>query len=317
MRVVVMAAGAAAMACACATGPVPVSPTQAIQSAPPPCALLAFDGATGEVIPWSEVLDRVASTRAVFVGETHDDAAAHAVEHALVDSFLGANPGAAVSLEFLERDDQPATDKYLRGELTLEEFIDQTKSRDWAGKDSWIPWYQPMIDSAKRSHGRVIAANAPRKYVSRARTEGYEPLRSLPAEELVLFEIDGEITRDDDWKRLKELMTQMHQDRASAGEAGPSEPSDEAVDQIHRSQRMWDRTMGISAARAFASGSAVIHIVGGFHIGQRLGTAAQFAKACSPGKILLISLEPSGARTLEPAAASGADIVIHTHALRE
>lgn len=301
---------------ACATGANKVDPTKEIEMSPPPCAVFAFDGPTGQVISWREVLDRTAKAQVVFVGETHDDATAHLIEHALVDAFLAAHPHGAVSMEFLERDDQKATDEYLAGTISLDEFVDKTHSRDWAGKDSWIPWYQPMIDSARRSHGRVVAANAPRKYVSRARTEGYEVLKALPADEQALFEIDAAITRDDDWTRLKKLMSQMHRDRAASSGEGPTEPTDESIDQVHRSQRMWDRTMGTSAARAFQATGAVIHVVGGFHIEGRLGTAAQFSGAGGTKEFLVISLQPDDQPTLTPNDAAPADIVIHTKALR-
>ncbi len=297
--------------CACATKPA-LTPAQAIALAPTPLALVAFDGATGATIEWREVLDRVAAADAVFVGENHDDATAHAVEHALVDAFFASHKPAAVSLEFLERDDQAATDAYLAGSSTMDEFITATKSKDWAGADTWIPWYQPMIDSAKRSHAKVVAANAPRKYVTQARVEGYGVCIALPSEERALFEVDETISRDGDWERLRELMVEMHRERAKEGEAGPSDPDADHIDSIHRSQRMWDKTMGMSAAKTFAQKTAVIHIAGGFHLEQRLGTVAQFSHVCPDAKILVISLQPSASTEIEEKEIKGADIVIHT-----
>ncbi len=306
---------AAGTLCACASTR-PLSPTEAIAAAPSPLSLSAFDGATGALISWREVLDRVAAADAVFVGETHNDATAHAIEHELVASFLAAHHPAAVSMEFLERDDQAATEDYLAGAISMDEFIARTKSKDWAGADSWIPWYQPMIDSAKRSRAKVVAANAPRKYVSSARVDGYTALLALPGEERVLFEVDEEIARDGDWERLRELMIEMRHDSAKEDNAKPEPPSDDDVDAIHRSQRVWDRTMGTSAARAYSNCGAMIHIVGGFHAGNRLGTVAQFLKACTPRQVLIVALEPSKSQTLDPSDADGADVVIHTRALR-
>ena len=297
-----------------------IDPAVEIAQAANPESLAAFDGNTRTPIGWDEVLKRVANANAVFVGETHDDASAHRVEHALVNAFLAAHPKAAVSLEMLERNEQDAVNLFLSHSSTLEVFVATTKSRDWAGENTWIPWYQPMIDSARISGAQVIAANAPRKYVSIALREGYEPLRALPADERLLFEIDEEITRDGDWNRLRDLMVEMHKeraekDRAEKGETGPLEPSDQDVDCAHRSQRVWDRTMGMSAANTFAQKTAVIHVAGGFHLEQRLGTVAQFSRVCPDAKILVISLQPSASAEIEEKGIKGADIVIHTKSL--
>ena len=301
---------AAALLAGCATK-ARVDPAAAIAAAPHPTALASFDGKTGERLSWPTVLERVAAADAVFVGETHDDASAHALEHALVEAFIASHQGAAVSLEFLERDDQAATDKYLAGTITLDEFVEATKSADWAGKGSWLPWYQPMIDSAKRAQAKVVAANAPRKYVSKARTDGYDALRALPADERVLFEIDETISRDGDWERLKALMIEMRID-GSHGDRSEATPTDEEVDQFHRAQRGWDATMGTSAARAQMSGSKVIHVEGAFHIGERLGTVGQFTKMVPTAKVLVINLVPEARTVFVQSDAHGADIVVFT-----
>ncbi len=302
--------------CAC-TNAKRIDPAVEIAQAPNPESLAAFDGNTRTPIGWEDVLNRVANANAVFVGETHDDASAHRVEHALVNAFLAAHPKAAVSLEMLERNEQDAVNLYLSNSSTLEVFLATTKSRDWAGENTWIPWYQPMIDSARISGAQIIASNAPRKYVSIALREGYEPLRALPADERLLFEVDENLTHDGDWLRLRELMVEMHKDRAEKelaekGETGPLEPSDQDVDCAHRSQRVWDRTMGMSAAKIFAQKTSVIHIAGGFHLEQQLGTVAQFSRVCPDAKILVISLQPSASTEIVEKEIKGADIVIHT-----
>ena len=317
------ALGSGFLLCACANTK-RIDPAIEIAQAPTPDSLAAFDGKTRTPIAWDEVLKRVVQANAVFVGETHDDASAHRVEHALVNAFLAAHPKAAVSLEMLERNEQEAVEIYLRNDSTLEVFLATTKSRDWAGENTWIPWYQPMIDSARSSGSQVIASNAPRKYVSIALRDGYVPLRALPADERLLFEIDEEITRDGDWNRLRELMVEMHKERAEKeraqnAETGPSEPSDEDVDCAHRAQRVWDRTMGMSAAKTFAQNTSVIHVAGGFHLEERLGTVAQFSRLCPEANILVISLQPVESSEIEEKEIKGADIVIHTkqHVPRE
>jgi len=71
----------------------------------------------------------------------------------------------------------------------------------------------------------------------------------------------------------------------------------------------------MSAAKTFAQKNAVIHIAGGFHLEQRLGTVAQFSRVCPDAKILVISLQPSASTEIEEKEIKGADIVIHTKSL--
>lgn len=290
------------------------TPREAFDAARPPQSCPTFDTASGAPITWDELLLRVRAADAVFLGETHDDAAAHKAQHALVTAFLAAHPNGAVGLEMLERDDQEEVDAYLSGQMTLDEFIDGTKSRDWAGKDSWLPWYQPSIDAARVSGGKVIAANAPRKYVSQAFREGTDGLRALPPEERTLFDADGAITRDGDWDRLRELMVEMRTDAAQGEDARAEPPTDEEVDAVHRSQRVWDLTMATSLARAWKSGTPFIHLVGAFHVQRRLGTAAIFVRLCPEARVLIVQLDPS--ETLPPKSewSAGADVTVMTKA---
>ncbi len=299
-----------ALLCGCATPK--RSPAQQIADAPACESLLCFDGATREQITWFEVLLRVGRSNAIFVGETHDDASGHRVEQALVVAFLLAHPHGALSFEMLERDEQGKVDAFLKGELTRDAFIDETGSRNWAEKDSWLPWYQPMIDAARTAGTPVVAANAPRKYVSQALRDGYEPLLALPAEERACFEIDPNITRDGDWERLKKLMVELHEERAAKNNIEVVLPTDDEVDRVHRSQRLWDRTMGTSAALAFMRDGSVLHCAGGFHLEEQLGTVAQFKLRCPDAKTLVISLQPTAESVVESDEIHKADIVIHT-----
>ena len=143
--------------------------------APDPAArtISIFDGESGRPLVWSDVVARAAEADATFVGERHDDPTAHDVQLAVYQDLLARFPGTAIALEHLERDEQPLLERYLRGEMTPAAFIDQTESRDWAGKETWVRFFQPLVDTARENDSPVIAANAPRELVKRARDEGH------------------------------------------------------------------------------------------------------------------------------------------------
>src|SRR5215217_6189558 len=88
----------------------------------------AFDS-KGRAVKLEEIIEALESADVLFVGETHDDAAGHAVEAELLRRAderysQGAGKGRAValSLEMFERDVQTVLDEYLGGLISERHF---------------------------------------------------------------------------------------------------------------------------------------------------------------------------------------------------
>jgi uncharacterized iron-regulated protein len=143
-------------------------------------SLPMFTGAGGTALGWKDLMDAVAWADVVIIGEQHDDEVGHAVQLAVVQDTVARWPRSVLSMEMLERDEQPLIEDYFDGIIDAEQFARLTFSESWAGDGSWQAWYQPMIDAARDGGGRVVAANAPRRYVKLARTHGYTRLDALP-----------------------------------------------------------------------------------------------------------------------------------------
>ena len=269
-----------------------------------PYQLAIFRGDNGQSIDWNGLWNGIRWADIVIVGEQHDDASAHEVQRTIAEETFAAWPGCAVSLEMLERNEQPIVDAYLRGEITKEEFITRTGSRDWASKGSWEDFYQPVIDAAKDAGAPVIAANAPREYVRRARTEGYEALAALPPEERGNFAIPAGEPPATYRQRFKDLMS---------GD-GSHEVSDAQVDDVLRSQRMWDATMAdsiVNAWRAAPSGGKVVHLVGQFHSEYDGGLVSEIQHRAGNARILTISVQKGEAYALRREDRGKADVVVY------
>merc|ERR1712023_355313 len=87
----------------------------------------------------------------------------------------------ALSLEMFERDVQCVLDEYLLGLIRERDFLKD--SRPWSNyKD-----YRPLVEYAKEEGIDVIAANAPRRYVSLVGRFGSDSLRYLPTESLLRY----------------------------------------------------------------------------------------------------------------------------------
>lgn len=290
----------------------------------PPRSLAMFEGDTGRVATWADLMEGVAWADVIFLGEAHDHAEGHRVETAIAEDTLSSFPGSAVSMEMFERQDQADVDAYLRGEIDVTTLVERTKSLGWGvpgdAKESedkevakaerrklWDAYYQPTVDVAKARGSRVIAANAPRDYVKKAHSDGYDALRALPENERALFDIPDHLEGGIYRRRFNEVM--LGEDASSADAAAR-----QRVDDRFRSQQVWDATMGRSIARALDAVPAppkIVHIVGGFHIDNRVGTVTQLLAARPNTRVLTVQIIPEGSRTLRDEDRGRADIIIY------
>lgn len=273
-----------------------------------------FDGESGEPLGWSDVVARAAEADATFVGERHDDPTGHDVQLAVYQDLLARFPGTAIALEHLERNEQATLDRYLRGEITPDTFIDETKSRDWAGDGTWVRFFQPLVDTARENDSAVIAANAPRDLVRRARTEGHAALDALPQPERGWFDIPVTSlaggSADAAWNRDWQAYADRFHDFMSGGDDSAEERARTA--NVFLSQSTWDGTMGASAANALAMGAPrVVMCAGCFHIERRGGTVLQFLARRPGARALTVTVIDASSTELRREDRGAADIVIY------
>ncbi|MHC4990483.1 MAG: ChaN family lipoprotein [Planctomycetota bacterium] len=273
--------------------------------------LVAFDR-DGQPVDWSDMVASFAEADVIILGEQHNDGAGHAVQLAVVEDALARWDDVAVSLEMLERDEQPIVDDYLEGVIDAEQFATLTFSTTWAGPESWTHWYQPVIDAAKEHDARVIAANAPRRYVRLARTEGYERLDELPPPRSTFFDRPDELPDDEYRRRFSELMGGGDPSSDPHG-GGDDAAHQEMVESLFRAQMVWDATMAASIDSALGAGATkVIHLVGQFHSDAEGGTVGQLRRLRPSVRVTTISLQPMRSDVLRDEDSGIADFVIYT-----
>jgi uncharacterized iron-regulated protein len=266
-----------------------------------------YSGRTGQPINWSDLRQAFAWADVIIVGEEHDDAVGHAVELAVVHDVVCSHSRAALSMEMFERDEQPVVNDYLEGIIDAESLEKLTLSTNWGGEGKWAAWYQPMIECAKEHDARIVAANAPRRYVRLARTDGYDRLRALPPPRREFFDLPGELKDQGYVDRFVEVMSNNGHDAAGIRR------SREEVEEIMGAQLVWDATMAASIARAKRGGATkIVHIVGQFHSDYNGGTVQELRRR-SPGvKILTITMQRDDGISLRAEDRDRADVVICT-----
>lgn len=291
--------------------------TAVLPSAPfPPRALPMFAGNTGAILTWTDLMAGVFWADVVFVGEMHDDAVGHQVQRAIFVDAMLIDRRTALSMEMLERQDQPALDEYLAGTIDAETFVTRTDSANWGAKGKFVDWYLPIIDEARTRGTPVVAANAPRNIVRMARLEGWDALHALPADQRELFAFPRPMADGGYELRFREYMS-GGDETATMTEAELAE-QDARLTATFRSQLVWDATMGDSIARTLGpwwsstAPNRVVHLVGRFHTDFNGGTVQQTRARRTFAKFLTVSLVPERALSLRDEDRGIADVVIYT-----
>ncbi|MDG2021604.1 MAG: ChaN family lipoprotein [Phycisphaerales bacterium] len=273
---------------------------------PDPRTLPVFDGTTEASISWDDLIARANAAEVIVIGEEHDDPGAHAVQLAIFKAVLSTDSASALSLEMLERDEQDLVDAWLAGSLETDDFVEQTGSRNWGGEEGWYRFYQPALDAARTSDAPIVAANAPRRYVSRARKEGYDVLRALPEEERDWFDIPPALDDGPYYERFAETMRGFRGD----------EIEEEAIIATFRSQQVWDATMARSITMAMDDPQIerVIHFIGRFHSDLEGGTIGEIRRLRPETDLLVIScVRRDGViNALDPEDLGRGDVVVYT-----
>ncbi|MDM7923266.1 MAG: ChaN family lipoprotein [Pyrinomonadaceae bacterium] len=236
-----------------------------------------FD-AKGKRVSLAEVATAIDSSDVVFLGEFHDDSVAHALQFeifkAAVERHNGRRP-VVLSLEMFERDVQVVLDEYLKGLISEDHFM--RSSRPWG---NYKTDYRPLVELAKEKKLPVVAANAPRRYVNMVSRGGRGSLASLSKEaKRWLAPLPYAEASEAYSKKFKALM-------------GKSAEAMMGLDSILSSQSLWDATMAywVSEALEDHKNALVVHLNGGFHTEQRLGTVEHLMKYRKKSKPLVVTM---------------------------
>ncbi len=235
--------------------------------------------AHGNSATLNQIIDAAGKSDVIFLGENHDDAAAHYLQLEIFKKTaenFGKTRKVALSLEMFERDVQIVLDEYLKDLITEKKFTDD--SRPW---NNYQTDYRPLVEYAKQNKLDVIAANAPRRYVNMVSRGGRDSLDQLsPDAKKWLAPLPYPQPSDAYAKKFTDLMGGM------GGE-------NHGLTKILDSQTLWDATMAFSIAEYLKNNKSalVVHLNGSFHTENRLGTAEQLLKINPKLKITVVTIK--------------------------
>ncbi len=243
--------------------------------------------AEGAASSLADIATRMGAADVVFIGEEHDDPAAHHLELELLrlahqrEAKATSPRTVALSLEMFERDVQLVVDEYLAGLITGTHFVQS--SRAWR---NYASDYRPMVEYARENKLPVIAANAPRRYVNRVARAGRASLLELSAD-------------------ARRFLAPLPYAEASAAYAAkfrqlmgaPPAAGQPAMNTPHSSslldaQSLWDATMAHSIHEHLrrAPRSLALHVNGKFHSEERLGAPEHLARHRPQTNMLVVTI---------------------------
>jgi uncharacterized iron-regulated protein len=265
--------------CLAAVSPAVWAAEQSRQCAPHIAQWL--DPGSGEVLAPPALLDRLAKTKIVLLGEAHTNAAHHHWQHYLLAALHSRRPEMVLGLEMLPRRVQAALDDWSAGRLDEAAFLRASEWDELWGYDASL--YLPLLQFAKLNRVPTVALNIDRKLISRVAQQGWQ---SLPVSERM--GLSDPAPASEEYRRsLAELyvykLRMFRHDESDAGSDDAAELAEvlqsEAFDHFVDAQLTWDRAMAEALAEAhrLQSGMQVVGIVGRGHLEYGYGIPHQLA----------------------------------------
>ncbi len=194
------------------------------------------DGLTGEPIGESALVEKLASARAIFVGEQHDDPSHHFVQSKVFELAAGLPGATGLALEMLPVTHQAALDAFVAGAYDEAAF---RKAVDW--EQTWgyaFGFFREMFERCRSRGFPAFALNAPRALSRAVSQKGIEGLD------------------DSERAALPELVVGPSEHREFVRQAYGSHSTRRFVERrferFYRAQLLWDETMAESLARALS-----------------------------------------------------------------
>ena len=217
----------------------------------------------GALSDMSELIDRLADRRVVFVGENHDRYEDHLNQLAIIEGLRARGKPLAIGLEFFQQPFQPDLDAYIAGTIDEPEFLRRTQYFDRWRFDYRL--YRPILRFAREHRLPVIALNLEAELTRKVGDVGLDGLS-----EAERMRVPAEIDRADSAYRTRiETAFKQH----PAGMQGHFE-------RFLDVQLLWDEGMAERGARYLADhpDQTLVVLAGGGHLEYGQGIPKRFLR---------------------------------------
>lgn len=238
------------------------------------------DTANGEVIAPDILAERLGDSGLVFIGETHTNLDFHDVQLRVIRALNESGREVMIGLEMFPYTQQAWLDRWIDGDLTQAEFVEQAEWYKYWGYN-WN-YYRDIFTYARDNGIRMYGVNTPREVVTAVRKKGF---KDLTPEEAANFPHPVSPATDEQRRMYKSFFDPddaLHM-------------TDEAVDGMLRAQTVWDATMGWNAVQALLENggddAVMVVLIGSGHVTYGLGAERQTAPYYDGGIASVIPVE--------------------------
>ena len=286
----VLASGLALVACSgrppLAAPPADTPDWQASHGRDDPRAGRILDVARGAWIDEATLIDALATSEFVLLGERHDHPDHHALQARIVTALVARGRRPAVAFEMLDADDAPAIAAALAD--TNEDGAARAEALRSAvrwDESGWPDWalYAPVFEAALAAELPIVPANLAPAEVRALRRGGADALTPARRAELGLDEpLDPETFR-----ALAEQIREAH-----CGHA----PADAALGRMVDIQRAWNAQLALALVTAAGAGTGrsagdhgAVLIAGAEHVRHDRGVPRRLAALAPDSRVTALA----------------------------
>ncbi len=197
------------------------------------------------------LLQKIRSANIIYLGETHDSAADHQAQLAMIQALHRGDPRMAIALEMFQKPYQV----YLSGALSEEDLLTQTEYRKRWGFDWTL--YAPIVRFARTKNIPLVAISAPTEIARKVAKFG---LDALEPEDFKWIPPRAEIDTTNTAYRARMLKV-YESFHAGKGKS-------DGFDRFFQTQVLWDETMAEAIAQRWLKdpNRKIVVLVGQGHL---------------------------------------------------
>lgn len=222
------------------------------ESAYPPGTIIQT--ATGRAVSFEEMMADLYTAPVVYVGEQHTQARQHAIQLKILKKLHARHPGLSLGMEMFDHTYQPVLNKWRKGRLTTEQFLEQTH---WYANWKFdFDLYKDILLYAKEREIAVIGLNVPPHIPPKIAVGGIDNL--LPGDRAHLP--DSVDTGNEKHREYVQSVFKHHHQRGLTN-----------FSYFYQAQCVWEDAMAEAVAKNLEDDGTLLVLAGSGHLRHHYG----------------------------------------------
>jgi uncharacterized iron-regulated protein len=244
-----------------------------------------YSAREGVAVPFSKMIMEMKDADFVYVGETHNSLPMHDIQTKIIRALYEQDRNVSVGLEMFPVTSQEALNKWSVGILSKDEFIQE--SQWYVNWNFNFGFYKGIFELTKESKIPLYALNAPRRFITKIRMQGWEAL-SDEEKEIVP---NPDLSHEEHKTLIRTIFESAELPHQMKGKG-----LEMVFTGLYRAQSAWDEVMALNAVRAQKrENKKVVILAGSGHLLYNLGINMRaYERTSRPFKTVICVAIPAG-----------------------